>query len=175
MGGDDALNSGVPRMTVTHRHRVATPDDARGIFSVLAEVAPEIPVRIDTCGRRKNIFGKVREWTSSGDSLVAIDSDGRVVGFLLVEPDQKERFFYNNMALHLPYAGVTTSWRDRKIFSAVIRQVMTRNVPLTATVKAANQSAIATRLLRLGFHEVGPGSFRGDTNFKWQPSHAELL
>lgn len=161
-------------MTGTYRHRFATPDDARDIFSVLAEVALEIPVRLDTCGRRKAIFSKVKERASLGESLVAIDGDGRVIGFLLVEPDETERSFCNNMALHLLYGGVTASWRKQRIFSALIRQVTSRMVPLTATVKAANRSEMATRLTRLGFQNAGPGSFPAETNFRWQPCHTEL-
>lgn len=161
-------------MTGTYRHRIATPDDARGIFSVLAEVALEIPVSLDTCGRQKAIFSKVKECASSGESLVAIDGDERVIGFLLVEPDKMERSFCNNMALHLPYGGVTASWRGQRIFSALIRQVMSRKVPLTATVKAANLSKMATRLPQLGFQNAGPGSFPKETDFRWQPEQAKL-
>jgi hypothetical protein len=161
-------------MTGTYRHRIATPNDAREIFSVLAEVALEIPVPLDTCSRQKAIFSKVKERASSGESLVAIDGDGHVIGFLLVEPDETESFFCNNMALHLPYGGVTASWRKQRIFSALIRQVMSRKVPLTATVKAANLSKMATRLPRLGFQNAGPGSFPEETNFRWQPDQAKL-
>jgi hypothetical protein len=156
-------------MTGTYRHRIATPDDARGIFSVLAEVAPEIPVLLDTCGRQKAAFSKVKKCASSGESLLAIDGDQCVIGFLLVEANEMERFFHNNMALHLPYGGVTASWRKGGVFTALIRQVMSRMVPLTATVKAANGSNMATRLPRLGFQNVGAGSFPEETNFRWQP------
>jgi hypothetical protein len=148
-------------MMGTYRHRIATPGDDRGIFSVLAAVAPEIPVWLDTCGRQKAIFYKMKECTSSGESLVAIAGDGRIIGFLLVEPD--------NTALHILYGGVTISWRNRGVFPALIRQVMSRMVPLTATVNATNRSGMATRLPRLGFQNAGPGSFPNETNFRWQP------
>ena len=161
-------------MAGTFRHRIATPDDAREIFSVLAEVAQEIPVSLDTCGRQKAIFSKVKECASKSESLVAIDDDGRVIGFLLVEPDKRERAFYNNMALHLPYGGVTASWRQQGVFPALIRQVMNRTVPLTATVKAANLSKMASRLSHLGFQNAGPGSFPDETNFRWQPNQGKL-
>jgi hypothetical protein len=35
--------------------RIATPDDAPGIFAVLAEAAPEIPVRLNAKERREAI------------------------------------------------------------------------------------------------------------------------
>jgi hypothetical protein len=161
-------------MTGTFWHRIATPDDARGIFSVLAEVALEIPVSLDSCGRQKAIFSKVKECVSTSESLVAIDGDERVIGFLLVEPDKTERFFCDNMALHLPYGGVTASWRKQGVFPVLIRQVMNRMVPLTVAIKAANLSEMASRLSHLGFQNAGPGSFPDETNFRWQPNQAKL-
>jgi hypothetical protein len=40
-----------------------------------------------------------------------LDDRDTVVGFLLIEPDEMERFQRDNQALHLPYAGVTRNQR----------------------------------------------------------------
>lgn len=149
--------------------RIATPNDAPGIFAVLDEVAPEIPVILDTKERREGVSNKVKKCVASGESWVAIDDDGRVVAFLLVEPDKMERFHRDNQALHLPYAGVTKSRRKQGIFRALLQQVRNRKVPLTATVKAANRSGMAARLMQIGFQKWGDDSHLGEDNFKWQP------
>jgi hypothetical protein len=56
-----------------------------------------------------------------------------------------------NQALHLLYAGVTNNQRRQSVFHPLIRQAKGRNVPLTAAVKSANQSGMATRLMQTGF------------------------
>lgn len=150
--------------------RVAVADDAAGIFRVLAEVAPEIPVLIDTCERRNGVSRIIDNCVATGESWVAIDSNNRISGFLLVEPDQIERFQRGNQALHLSYAGVTKSQRKQGVFVALVRLVMSRNVPLTATVKAANQSGMAAILKRSGFQEWGANSRLEEAYLRWQPA-----
>jgi hypothetical protein len=101
-------------------------NDAPGIFAVLDEVAPEIPIILDTRERRELVFNTVKECVDSGESWAVIDDDGRVAAFLLVEPDKMERFHRDNRALHLPYAGVTKSQRKQGIFHALLQQVRNR-------------------------------------------------
>jgi hypothetical protein len=65
---------------------------AAGIFGVLAEAAPEIPLLIDTRERREAVSGIVDQCIATGESWVATDGGGVVAGFILVEPDEMERF-----------------------------------------------------------------------------------
>jgi hypothetical protein len=67
-----------------------------GVLTVLTGVAAEIPLRLDTYQQQEIVRGIVTEGISFGESLVALDNDGNVVGFLLIEPDKLERFFRNN-------------------------------------------------------------------------------
>jgi hypothetical protein len=113
--------------------RIATLDDTPGIFAVLPEAAPEIPVRLDAKERREAVSNMVKECAVSGESWVAIADTGCITGFLLVEPDKMERFHRDNQALHLRYAAVAKSQRKQGIFRALIHQVMNRKVPMTAT------------------------------------------
>ena len=134
--------------------RIAAADDTMEVLAVLAEVAVEIPLRLDTNQHKEAARGIVTEGISSGESLVALDNNGNVVGFLLIEPDKLERFHHDNQALHLRYGGVAKSQRRAGIFLALLQQAMDRRVLLTATVKAANQSGMAERLMFSGFQKL---------------------
>jgi ribosomal protein S18 acetylase RimI-like enzyme len=148
--------------------RMAAPGDAAGIFSVLAEAAPEIPLLIDTAERREAIAYIIKYCITAGESLVATVSGGAVAGFILAEPDEMERFHYDNQALHLRYAGVSNTCRRQGIFRALIQQVMKRGVPLTAIVKAANRCQMAALLQRVGFQRWS-GDTQIEEHFRWQP------
>jgi ribosomal protein S18 acetylase RimI-like enzyme len=157
-------------MVEAHIHcRVAAPDDAAGVFRVLTEVAPEIPLLIDTRERRKGISGIIDKCIAAGESWVATNGGGVVAGFILVEPDEMERFQHDNQALHLRYAGVSNTCRRQGIFRALILPVMKRSVPLTATVKAANQCQMAALLQRVGFQRWS-GDPQIEEHFRWQPT-----
>ena len=148
--------------------RIATGDDTMGVLTVLAEVAAEIPLRLDTYQQQEAARGIVTEAISFGESLVALDNDGNVIGFLLIEPDKLERFFRDNQALHLRYGGVAKSQRRAGIFRALLQQTMDRGVLLTATVKAANQSGMAERLVFSGFQKLS-AELPNEDNFRWEP------
>src|SRR3981081_1743413 len=98
-------------MTDTPEYRETNGDDAVGILTVLQEVAPEIPLSLDTPERQEAMQAIVAECCAGGDSLVAVDGDGTIVGFVLAKPDRLERFFHKNQALSLRYIGVNKVWR----------------------------------------------------------------
>jgi ribosomal protein S18 acetylase RimI-like enzyme len=132
-------------------YRIATRSDAPGIFAVLKAVADEIPVFLDTKERLSALRMLSNHCLSANESVVALGSSDDIVGFILVAPDELERFQLENDALHLHYAGVKKEQRRRGIFRALVAKVVERGAPLTATVKNANQSQMASRLEALGF------------------------
>ncbi|HEY8098118.1 MAG TPA: hypothetical protein VIE65_18820 [Methylobacter sp.] len=144
-----------------YRYRLATTDDALAILSVLEEVAPEIPVETHD-GRPERLLQTIKRTTSVyGVTWIALDRENRVVGFLLAE-SKGDRF-------DLPYGGVREGHRKHHIFPDLVAKMMVRGVPLTATVKHANKSDMASRLLRLGFTKAGPGYWPDEDAFRWQP------
>src|ERR1700733_7370895 len=149
------------------RYRRATKNDAALIFSVLEEVAGEIPVLLDNPERKNLVFAHVQTCCDSGESWMALTTNDRVVGFLLAEPDAQERFFQANQALHLPFGGVSRNHRGQHIFSTLAEKIMAKGVPLTGTVKRANKSGMAGRLLKLGFAIVSSGE--DEDRLRWQP------
>ena len=148
-------------------YRLAVSSDLEGIFVVLEEVAPEIPLQLDTPKAREIVFSRVVQCCSCEKSCVAVDHAGRVVGFLLAEPDKMERFHHDNQALHLPYGGVTKSMPKQGAFYRLVEKAMSRQVPLTATVKRANRCGMAARLMKIGFTKISCND--KEDQFRWQP------
>jgi len=147
-------------------YRLTVSTDVDGILAVLEEVAPDIPVHL-TPKAREIIRSRIGQCCSTEQSCVAVDHAGRVVGFLLGEPDKKERLHHDNQALHLPYSGVTKTWRMQGVFHKLMEQVMSRKVALTATVKRSNRGGMAARLMKIGFAKISSNG--QDDQFRWQP------
>jgi hypothetical protein len=154
----------------TLKYRVANSDDAVGILNVLQQVAPEIPLSLDTPESKEIMRFIIAECCSSGESLVAVDVDGTVVGFVLAKPDMFERAIYKNQTLSLRYIGVNKVWRRRGIFAGLMEKSMSKGVPLTTSVLHANQSAMADRLVKVGYEKVGTDA--KETRLRWAPTPA---
>src|SRR5438067_9090279 len=151
-------------------YRAARIDEAVDIIAVLIEIAPEIPVQIEPLEREEALYALIRNCARSGESWVATDEAGRIIGFLLAEPDQVRRHYAEHEILELRYGGVVKSHRRRGIFTELIEKVLARMVPVTATVSPANQSGAARLLEKLGFHSVSaPG---GEQRLRWEPGPA---
>jgi len=148
-------------------YRPAMLDEAANILAVLIEIAPEIPVQVEPLEREEALYALIRNCARSGESWLAIDEGGRIVGFLLAEPDQVRRHYAEHEILELRHGGVVKSHRQRGIFTSLIEKVLARMVPVTATTSPANQSGAARLLEKLGFHTVpSPG---GEQRFRWDP------
>jgi hypothetical protein len=155
-------------MTDTPEYRAANGEDAVGILTVLQKVAPEIPLSLDTPERHEAMQAMIAECCASGESLVAVDGDGTVVGFVLAKPDRLERFFQKNQALSLRYIGGNRARRRHGIFAGLMEKSMAKGVPLTASVLHTNQSAMADRLVKVGYEEVD--SDAKETRLRWAPT-----
>jgi ribosomal protein S18 acetylase RimI-like enzyme len=145
--------------------RKANGDDHTDILAVLEEVASEVPVKLDSSAHQDAIKGIIVACCGSGESLVAVDDSGTVVGFVLVKPDI---FADDESTLSLRYAGVSKGARRRGILSALMQELMAKGVPLTATVLNNNQSAMADRLIKAGYQKVGSND--KEANYRWSPA-----
>jgi GNAT superfamily N-acetyltransferase len=151
-------------------YRPAVLDEAADILAVLIEIAPEIPVQTEPLEREEALYALIRNCARSGESWVATGEAGRIVGFLLAEPDQVRRHYAEHEILELRYGGVVKSQRRQGIFTELIEKVLARMVPVTATISPANQSGAARLLEKLEFHNVSsPG---GEQRFRWDPGAA---
>ena len=148
-------------------YRQARLDEAADILAMLIQIAPEIPVQVEPLEREEALYALIRNGARSGESWVALDQTGRIVGLLLAEPSQARRHYAEHQILELRYGGVLKTHRRHGIFTALLKQVLDRLLPVVATVSPANQSGAARLLEKLGFHNTGsPG---GEQRFRWNP------
>jgi hypothetical protein len=157
-------------MTETHdavEYRKANDGDAAGILAVLQEVAAEIPLSLDTPEHIERMQVIIAECCSSEESLVAVGSDGTIVGIALAKPDFVERFFHKDGALSLRYVGVSKNHRQRGIFATLMEKLKAKGVQLTTSVLHGNQSGMADRLTAIGYTKVE--SDDKETRLKWNP------
>jgi N-acetylglutamate synthase-like GNAT family acetyltransferase len=151
-----------------HTYRVANEDDCTGILAVLEEVAPEVLVNISTPAHLDAIKHIIVECCASGESWVAVDASGAVVGFLLVKPDVFERALRKNNALSLRYVGVSKGCRGCGVFATLMENLTAgKSEPINASVLHTNQSAMADRLIKIGFDKVEADA--KETRFRWLP------
>ena len=148
-------------------YRLARLDEAAAILAALIEIAPEIPAQVEPLEREEALYAVIRSCARSGESWVAVDDTGRIVGFLLAEPDQVRRHYAEREILELRHGGVVKSHRQRRIFTGLIEKVLARMLPVTATISPANQSGAARLLEKLGFHSLP--SPCGEQRLRWEP------
>jgi ribosomal protein S18 acetylase RimI-like enzyme len=140
------------------------------IFDIMQEVAPEIPILLDAPERQEMMKAIIIECCASGESWVAVDSDGTVVGFALAKPDRLERFQHDNKAVSLRYIGVKATARNQGVSSALMKKLKAKGELVNASVLHTNQSAMADRLVRSGFEKTGADN--NETKFRWRPGNA---
>ena len=149
--------------------RKASDTDHTDILAVLEEVASEIPVLLDTSARLEAMKSIIVECCATGDSLVAVDSTETIVGFVLAKPDTLERFYHENGAISLRYVGVGKQSRQQGIFAALMDELLSQRVPVTAEVLHTNQSNMSDRLTSLGY-EVTEADDK-QTKLRWTPGN----
>lgn len=148
-------------------YRQAGLADAAAIHALLLRLAPEIPLLADTLEREEALYALIRACARSGESWVACAEADRIVGFILVEPNQLGRYYAEHEVLELRYAGVAAEQRNRGVFGKLIAKVLARMAPVTTTVPRQNRSGMARRLEKLGFRPTAsPG---GEQRFRWAP------
>ena len=153
---------------ITYRH--ATLEEAADILALLIEVAPEIPVQVEPLAREEALYALIRNCARSGESWVAVDDAGKIIGVALAEPNQSRRHYAENEILELQYGGVIKTHRRRGIFTELLQRILARMVPVTATVSPANKAGAARLFEKLGFRDIGsPG---GEQRFRWDPGTA---
>jgi ribosomal protein S18 acetylase RimI-like enzyme len=146
-------------------YRAAAHDDETDILAVLEEVAPEIPVLLDTQDKKDRICTVIVQCRRSGKSWVAVGDDGKVVGFALAQQ------YFHEGPIALPYIGVSSRVRGRGIFANLMEKLRANGVPLTASVLHSNRSAMAHRLAKIGFTIVE--SDDKETKLQWDPPPTE--
>ena len=144
--------------------RLAGRDDETDILAVLEEVATEIPVRLDGAERQDRIRTEIRQCHQTKKSWVAVDTDGKVVGFVLARPDAHE----GKAAIYMPYTGVSAGSRRRGIFSTLVEKLKANGVPLLASVLHDNGSGMEDIFVKNGFTKMDCNAKQ--KKFLWLPA-----
>ncbi len=148
-------------------YRPARLDDAGEIHDLLMRLAAEIPLLLDTLEREEALYALVRNCARSGESWVACDKDGRIVGLVLVEPNQLGRHYAEHEVLDLRHVAVTPDRRDGGVLGALIDKVTARLQPVAVRVGAQNRTGLAACLRELGFRAID--SAGGEQVWRWEP------
>jgi hypothetical protein len=147
--------------------RPAQLGDAADIHTLLLTLAPTIPLLVDTLEREEALYALVRDCARAGESWVACDEAGRIVGFVLAKPVEYGRHYAEHEVLELRYAGVGTGSRDSDVLAQLVSKLLDRMVPVVATVSSHNRSGLALSLEEVGFE---PGDAAGgERDYRWDP------
>ena len=148
-------------------YRQAGLDDAAEIHALLLRLAPEIPLLVDTLEREEALYALVRDCARSGESWAACDASGHIVGFALVEPNQRSRHYAESEVLELRYLGVEPERRGQGVLRTLVGKITARMLPVTATISAQNRWQLADHLKTAGFRETAAAG--GDHHLRWEP------
>jgi len=151
--------------------RNASRDDAGVIFSILASLSAEIPVRMDTEEEQQCIREIIDRCCDQKTSWIALGETGDVVGFLLGENySRRGRRGMEFEGVTLPYGGVLKTYRGHRYFSGLLDRAKTMIIPLHAVVKRVNKSDMRARLVKKDFIEMPNFPRRPDEDvFIWTP------
>jgi hypothetical protein len=131
-------------------YRPAAIADAADIHALLLKIADDIPLAVETLEQEEALYAAVRKLLGFGESCVAVEGE-RIVGFVLVENIETGRHWGENEVLDIRYVGADPACRDRTMLESLLRKVIDRQAPITASVKDANRSDLAGQLVGLGF------------------------
>jgi hypothetical protein len=149
--------------------RSASLKDLKDIWGLMKGVSGDIPFDLSSEAAQESLLSEIMSCCTSGLSPVALGEDKSVVGALLVRRDDFEWGFRNSDAIHLSYAAIASSHKDKGILGSLIASLQEQKVPIFASVKSGNQFGLADELVKLGFvHECKAESGWGDL-YKWQP------
>jgi hypothetical protein len=149
--------------------RAAHPWESSAVFSVLTEIAPEIPLRLDSEERHRPVRELVDRACGSQMSWVSLDDGDNVVGFLIGQVRSTDTPGMEFSGVELLYGGVLPAHRGCGRFSNLLIEAKKLRTPLWAVVKRANTSGMAKRLLKYGFAKQADSLRSDEDTFVWTP------
>jgi ribosomal protein S18 acetylase RimI-like enzyme len=135
-------------------YRVAVAGDEAGILNVFAEVASEVPTAV-----RPQTEAYIKRFVASGQSWVATDADGKIIGYALAEMAAD--------TISLFYLGVAKKARGQHISTALVSKLKESGGPIVTDVQSDNKSSMVERFERFGFVKT-PTVFPGKTKLRWE-------
>jgi hypothetical protein len=135
--------------------------DAGAVIGIFHQISHEIPVNLSTPDRIAALTKTIEGKYCNSYSLVATDSDSRMVGFLLANHHRGE-------AIHLAYIGITPSCRGNHIFSRLLDITKSHGQRIFAEVVPGNTSDMPTKLIKQKF-SLTSEEFIKYPMFLWTP------
>jgi hypothetical protein len=96
---------------------------------------------------------------ASGQSWVAVDADGNIVGYALAES-------YDSKTLSLVYMGVSKAARNQHVSSSLISKLQEIGAPMITDVRSNNKSSMVERFEHFGFVKSDVNADR--TKLRWE-------
>jgi N-acetylglutamate synthase-like GNAT family acetyltransferase len=140
-------------------YRAASSGDVTGILKVFAEVAFEVPTSV-----LPQTEGIVQRLVASGQSWVATDADGSIVGYALAEP-------HDSKTLSLVYLGVSKPARNQHVSSSLISKLQEMGAPIITDVRSNNKSSMVERFEHFGFVKSDANADR--TKLRWDQDQSD--
>lgn len=135
-------------------YRVAVAGDIAGILQVFEEVAPAVPTAV-----RSQTKGYIEGWVATGESWVATEAGGKIIGYALAEKVAD--------AISLVYLGVAEEAQGQHISTTFVEKLKERGEPIVADVQSDNKSSMVERFEHFGFVKI-PTVFSGKTKLRWE-------
>lgn len=137
--------------------RTAVASDKAGILKVFAEVAPAVPTVVDSYTE-----GIIEELVTSGQSWVAVDAAGNIIGYALAGP-------YDGKALNLSYLGVAKAAQNQRVCSSLVSKLQEIGAPIITDVRHNNKSSMVKIFEHLDFVKCAPDPFSEQrTKLRWE-------
>ena len=149
--------------------RAASLSDLKEIWGLMRQAAPEIPFDLESETAQESMLTEIMACCTSDFSSVAVGEDKAIVGVVLARRDDFEWGFRNGKALHMSYAAIAPSHRDRGLLPALVAKIQERKVPVFASVREGNKLGLADELQKLGFASECTAANGWGELYKWQP------
>jgi hypothetical protein len=151
---------------MTDRIRKATLDDVSVVMTALEKLSDEIPINMGQDNRKA--LGEIVATCCEQFSWLALDEEGRVIGFLL-----GTKYKFDGIAL--PYGGVLKDYRKQGQFSKLLSKAKALKRPLHVDVSHENKSSMADLLVKEGFMKELGSLFPNQDSFIWMPKPSKRV
>lgn len=152
------------------KHRSASLSDLKDIWGLVKTISGDIPFDAASEAAQESVLSELMRCCTSELSPVAVGEGKSIVGALLVRRDDFEWGLRNAEVVHVSYAAVAPSHRDKGVLAAMLTELQARKVPVLVSVKNGNQLGLVDELKKLGFAQEATAESGWGDLYKWSPA-----
>jgi hypothetical protein len=147
--------------------RTATLNDMKTIWSLVREVAADVPVDLSTDAGQERMLTEIMIGCSSDLSPVAVGKDKAILGVLLARRDENEWGLWNGNVIHVTQAVIAPGEKDKGLLQALLAELQAKKLPIHVSVQPG--AVLADEIKKLGFElAVGAADGKGEL-YVWDP------